>query len=86
MRSKTVNKELRTVVILVKPNAKQVRIVRVAQNRYEVALNVPPKDGKANKKIIKVLAEYFSVPPSMVRITSGFASRNKRIRIIGPAT
>lgn len=83
MRSKTVNNTLRTITVFVKPNAKHARIVRVAQHQYDVALNALPREGKANKKLVKVLAEYFSVAPSAVRIASGFASRNKRVQIIG---
>lgn len=86
MRSETVNNKAHTIVVLVKPNAKQTRIIRVAPNRYEVALNAPPRNGSANKKLVKVLAEHFSVAPSAVHITSGFASRNKRIQIIGQKT
>lgn len=83
MRSKTANNTLCTIAVFVKPNAKHARIVQVAQHQYDVALNAPQRDGKANKKLVEVLAEYFCVAPSAVRIISGFASRIKRVQIIG---
>jgi uncharacterized protein (TIGR00251 family) len=42
----------------------------------------PPKQGKANEAVIRLLAEHFGVPRSQVRILSGFRSRNKVIEIV----
>jgi len=50
---------------------------------YKVYVTAPPEDGKANKKVIELLAEYFKVPKSQVRIIKGEISRNKIIEIIG---
>jgi uncharacterized protein (TIGR00251 family) len=48
-----------------------------------VKVKEPPKEGKANKAVIKVLAKYFKVPQDSVRIENGFSSKNKVIEVIG---
>lgn len=48
---------------------------------YKVYVTVPPEDGKANKKVIELLAEYFKVSKSQVKIVKGEISRNKIIEI-----
>jgi len=47
-----------------------------------VCVNVPPAEGKANKKVIEVVAEYFHKPKSSVTIVSGKTSRKKLIEIL----
>lgn len=44
-----------------------------------------PEDGKANKALVKLLAETLSVPKSAIRIAAGGTARLKRIEIAGPA-
>lgn len=48
---------------------------------FMVKVKEPPKEGKANRAVIKLLAEHFGVPQSQVRILSGFRSRNKVIEV-----
>lgn len=50
---------------------------------YKVYVTVAPEQGKANKKMIELLAEYFKVSKSQVRIIKGEISRNKIVEIIG---
>lgn len=50
---------------------------------YKVYVTVAPEQGKANKKMIELLAEYFDVPKSQIRIIKGEISRNKIVEIIG---
>ncbi|MDE1937718.1 MAG: DUF167 domain-containing protein [Alphaproteobacteria bacterium] len=44
-----------------------------------------PEDGKANKALIKLLADVLSVPKSAIRISAGGTARLKRVEIAGPA-
>lgn len=50
---------------------------------YKVCVTAAPEKGKANKKTIELLAEYFKVAKSQIRIIRGEISRNKIIEIIG---
>lgn len=49
---------------------------------YKIYVTAPPEDGKANKKVIELLAEYFKVPKSQIRIVKGEISRNKIVEIL----
>ena len=44
-------------------------------------INQPPVDGKANDKLIEVLANYFKIKKSAIKIVRGTPSRNKIIEI-----
>ncbi|MBS7627202.1 DUF167 domain-containing protein [Candidatus Bathyarchaeota archaeon] len=37
--------------------------------------------GRANKELLKKLAEHFNVPTFNIRIISGFGSRNKTVEV-----
>lgn len=67
---------------IVKPNSKINKLEKIAQGDYKVYLNVPPLNGKANEKLIEILALEFNVPKSFVRILKGHHSRIKWIEII----
>jgi len=68
------------IQVKVKPNSRSEEISREGGS-FIVKVKEPPKEGKANQAVIKLLAEYFSVPQSQVRILSGFRSRNRVIEI-----
>lgn len=48
---------------------------------YEVSVKSLPVRGKANKEMIELLADYFDVSKSDIKIKSGFTSRNKIVLI-----
>ena len=48
-----------------------------------VRVKDPPKEGKANRAVVKLLAEYFGVSQGQVTIVSGYNGRNKIIEISG---
>lgn len=50
---------------------------------YKIYVTAAPEQGKANKKMIELLAEYFKVSKSQVRIIKGEILRNKIVEIIG---
>lgn len=57
-------------------------LVKKEGTLHKVYLTAPAVDGKANKLLIEILAEYFSVRKSQLEITKGLKSRNKMINII----
>ncbi len=63
------------------PNSKRVEIKRLGENIYSVRLDKPAADGRANSRLIEVLADYFDVKKSSVSIVKGFRSREKVVRI-----
>lgn len=48
---------------------------------FLVRVKEPAKEGRANRAVIKLLADYFGVPQRQVVISSGYGSRNKVIDI-----
>ena len=48
---------------------------------YTVSVKEPPIDGRANDAILHLLAEYFEVPRSSVRLISGATSKKKTFEI-----
>jgi len=68
------------IQVKVKPNSRTKEVSREGDS-FIVKIKEPPKEGKANQAVIKLLAEHFDVPQSQVRILSGFRSRNKVIEV-----
>jgi len=62
------------------PNSKIDGVIREGDG-FLVKVKEPPKEGKANKAVIKLLANHFGVSQNQVAISSGFGSRNKVIEI-----
>jgi len=68
------------IQVKVKPGAKTEEVSREGDS-FIVKVKEPPREGKANQAVIKLLAAHFGVPQSQVRILSGFRSRNKVIEL-----
>ena len=68
------------IQVKVKPNSKTDEVSREGDS-FIVKVREPPKEGKANQAVIKLLAEHFGVSQSQVRILSGFRNRNKVIEV-----
>jgi uncharacterized protein YggU (UPF0235/DUF167 family) len=49
--------------------------------RYEVRVNAPRKEGRANERTCELLAMYFSVSPDAVSVIKGHAQPGKLIRV-----
>ena len=70
------------IIVKAKPNSKEDKVEKTDEHNYIVSVKVPPIGGKANAAIIKLLADYFDVSPSMVEIISGHMARIKVIDIV----
>ena len=68
------------IQVKAKPNSRTEEVSQ-ENDSYIITVKEPPKAGKANQAVIKLLAEHFGVRQSQVRILSGFRSRNKVIEI-----
>ncbi|MGE4357366.1 MAG: DUF167 domain-containing protein [Candidatus Omnitrophota bacterium] len=70
------------IFVRVKLRAKEEKVVKEDETHFQVYVKTPPREGRANERIIELLSQYFSVSKSRVRIISGFNSRNKYIEIL----
>jgi len=69
------------ISVKVKPGAREEYIKEIGEGNFEVAVKEPPVQGKANRAVVRALAEYFHVSQSQVSIVSGYTSRNKVVEI-----
>ncbi len=67
--------------IKVVTKAKKNMIKQEESGRYKVYVNAPAIDGKANKAVIGILAEFFGVSKSEIEIVRGVYSREKVVII-----
>jgi uncharacterized protein (TIGR00251 family) len=70
------------ISVTVKPNSR-VEEVTSDGERLLVKVKEPPKEGKANRAVVKLLSAYFGVPQSSVIVISGLGSKSKVIEISG---
>ncbi len=69
------------IEVKTKPNAKHSRLEALADGTWVAHVQAPPVDGKANAKLICLVAEHFGVSKSSVTILTGATSRRKRIEV-----
>lgn len=69
------------ILVKVSAGAKTENIVEVAPGVYKVRVIEPPEKGKANERVIELVAEYFKVPRYKVVILSGAGYKEKRIQV-----
>jgi uncharacterized protein (TIGR00251 family) len=62
------------------PNSKIEEVIKEGDT-FLARVKEPAKEGKANRAVIKLLAEHFGVTKRQIAISSGFSSRNKVIDI-----
>ena len=77
------------IIVLAKASAKEEKIERLTQptlnfpdsktetDIYKVWVKAQPVGGKSNEAIVKVLADYFKVTQSQVKLISGRSTKRK---------
>jgi len=70
------------IQVRVKPNSRTEEVSQEGDN-FVVKVKEPPKEGKANQAVIRLLAKHLGLSQSRVKILSGFKSKNKVIEIVG---
>jgi uncharacterized protein (TIGR00251 family) len=65
------------------PGAKQSRIAGAYGETVKIAVATPPVDGKANKALQKLLAQWLNVSASSVVLASGMTGREKQFVVSG---
>lgn len=65
------------VTVKVIPSAKIEQVQLALDGSLKVWLRARPKEGEANKALIKLLSKHFDVPKTSINIVAGLNSRNK---------
>ena len=68
------------IQVKVKPNSRTEEVSQ-ENDSFLVKVKEPPKEGKANKAVIRLLANHFGVARSQVRILSGLKSKVKVVEV-----
>jgi len=72
---------VKKLLVKVKPNARENSIRQFQDGTWIAEVKAPPKDGKANRALIKVIAKQFNVTKSQVSIKRGKSGRTKLIQL-----
>ena len=72
---------MKKLLVKVKPNARENSIRQFQDGTWIAEVKAPPKDGKANRALIKVIAKQFNVTKSQVSIKRGKSGRTKLIQL-----
>ncbi len=70
--------------VRVQPRAARDEILGWQGGALKVRLTAPPVDGKANARLIALLAAELKVPKSRIAILGGQSGRDKRLKIRAP--
>ena len=68
--------------IKVKPNSSKQEIESFGNNRYLIYLKEPPENNRANIELINLLAKYFGIPYTHIKIKFGLNNKEKILEII----
>ena len=69
------------ISIRVKTNARKNEVTKLEDGKFLVSVAVSPIEGKANEKVVELLAEYFDKPKRAISIMRGLSSRDKVVEI-----
>ena len=72
-----------TLNVKVVPGASRDRIAGRYGDGIKVQVSAPPEDGKANKAVVRVLAEFLGVRVDQVEISRGHSQPRKVVTIGG---
>ncbi len=68
------------VKVRVTPNAKRARVLQ-EDDGLHVWVDAPAVEGKANRRLVEILAKHFGVRKSEIRIVRGEKGRKKVIEV-----
>jgi uncharacterized protein (TIGR00251 family) len=70
------------IKVKVSPGCKKDEIIKKKDDEFEVKVKEKAEEGRANRAVIKVLADYFKIDESRIKLVKGFKTRNKIFEIL----
>lgn len=67
------------LLVKVQPGKKKSRVLGFQEGRWRLDIAAPPIDGKANKALVRFLAELLDVAGRRVTVEGGESSRHKQV-------
>jgi hypothetical protein len=71
------------LAVWVTPGSRGSSLEGVADGRLRVRVGAPAHEGKANRELVRFVAELFGVPKASVTIERGTGGRRKTLRVAG---
>ena len=65
------------IYVVVKTRKKEEKVEKIDATHYFVFTKAVPVDGKANEAVIRILAEFFDLPKTQIRLITGKTSKKK---------
>jgi uncharacterized protein (TIGR00251 family) len=69
------------ISVEVKLKSKAESVTQLESGNYLVKTNAPPVNGKANERIIELLAKFLKLPKSYFELVSGHRGKKKIFKI-----
>lgn len=69
------------ISVQVKPNARKDEVSLSDDGVYVVKVSVPPIEGRANERLIEILAEHFNKPKRSIQILIGKRGKHKIVEV-----
>ena len=67
--------------VRVTPNARRPSVTKLSESEFEVKVDAQALEGRANKRLVEILAEHFGIAKSKLVIVSGAKSRDKVLEV-----
>lgn len=69
------------IKIKVFSGSKKNEIIKKSEDSFDVKVREKPKQGKANRAAIEILASYLKLPKEKIKLIKGFKEKNKIFEI-----
>jgi uncharacterized protein YggU (UPF0235/DUF167 family) len=69
------------IQVKVKTRSKIEKVKLISEGLYVVSVNTPPIEGRANERVLELLAEHFDVAKSKVSLLKGQKSKIKLFEV-----
>ncbi len=70
------------ISVRVTSGAKEARVTKTGETSFEVRVDEKAVGGRANRRLLEILSEYFGVAKSKITIVRGEKSRDKLVNVI----
>jgi uncharacterized protein (TIGR00251 family) len=67
--------------VVVKPNARVEKVIMLPDGSYAVHVHAPAIEGRANERLVEVLASHFNKRKSGVAVVAGHRGKHKIVEI-----
>ena len=69
------------IKIKVFPKAKKEKVLQIDKDKLNVWVKEAPKEGRANKRAIELVADFLKIPQNKIQIVKGRKTPNKIFKI-----